>query len=94
MEWTDNEEGPDCFCGNPTVVKKQDDGSWLLCLFHTHEAGTMFPLPPEKPDGWPTIEHLAEIGIRAAEHSEPEDGYICICQNCHNKRMSELEKEE
>ncbi len=52
--WTDNEDGPDCQCGNPTVVKLMPDGKpVLMCLFHTGEAGAIFPLPSERPETWP-----------------------------------------
>ena len=52
--WVNNDEGPECFCGNPTVVKTDfKKYAVLLCLFHTREAGSIFALPPEKPDWWP-----------------------------------------
>lgn len=55
MNWTENEDGPECSCGNPTVVKfSHDTGrAFLLCLFHTPEAGCWFQLPVERPDDWP-----------------------------------------
>lgn len=52
-DWTNNEDGPDCACGNPTVVKLTNDGPLLLCLFHTDKAGASFELPRERPDDWP-----------------------------------------
>ena len=53
--WTENEDGPDCACGNPTVVKIMPGGQVvLMCLFHTREAGAFTYLPPDKPEGWPT----------------------------------------
>jgi hypothetical protein len=55
--WTENENGPGCGCGNPTVVKMLPDGSWaLMCLFHTSDAGMFTQLPSERPDGWPDSE--------------------------------------
>jgi len=51
--WTENEDGPDCACGNPTVVKIMPDGKpVLVCFFHTSEAGMVTPLPAERPAGW------------------------------------------
>lgn len=53
MTWTENEPGPDCSCGNPTVVKATPDGNFvLLCFFHTAEAGAVTVLPPERPPDW------------------------------------------
>jgi hypothetical protein len=52
--WRENEEGPDCACGCPRVVKIMPNGrAILLCLFHTGEAGAYTPLPAERPEGWP-----------------------------------------
>lgn len=52
--WRDNEDGPDCECGWPRVVKRLPDGRFvLMCFGHTGEAGQVWALPPEKPDGWP-----------------------------------------
>lgn len=55
MLWTNNELGPHCFCGNPTVVKTETfgEGPMLLCLFHTSEEGALFNLPDERPEWWP-----------------------------------------
>jgi hypothetical protein len=51
--WTDNEDGPDCACGNPTVVKILPSGrAILLCLFHTAESGSYTELPAERPADW------------------------------------------
>lgn len=56
MNWTENESGPDCACGNPTVVKLTPDGSAvLLCIFHTQETGLFTPLPARRPDNWPEL---------------------------------------
>jgi hypothetical protein len=52
--WTNNENGPDCACGNPTVVKITPAGRpVLLCLFHTPLDGSVTTLPDERPPGWP-----------------------------------------
>lgn len=68
MKWTDKEEGPTCYCGMPTVVVVDEDGNAdLLCLFHSSEAGAIFPLPRDKrPDNWP---HLTdnEVDVVMAE---------------------------
>jgi len=54
--WTENEDGPECGCGNPTVVKIHPDGrALLLCLFHTIGEGLITELPAERPVGWPGI---------------------------------------
>lgn len=54
QQWRENEDGPECSCGNPTVVKLMPDGSAaLLCLFHTSEAALFTSLPAERPAGWP-----------------------------------------
>jgi hypothetical protein len=48
--WRENEDGPDCACGEPTVVKLLPDGTAvLLCFFHTGEAGAYTRLPAERP---------------------------------------------
>lgn len=53
--WRENEDGPDCACGEQTVVKILPDGqAILLCFFHTGEAGMYTPLPDERPEEWPT----------------------------------------
>ena len=53
--WRENEDGPDCACGEPTVVKLLPDGTpVLMCFFHTAEAGAITRLPAERPDGWPS----------------------------------------
>lgn len=59
-DWQNNEDGPLCVCGNPTIVKLSSDGPALLCLFHISGAGALFPLPIERPDDWPdwTIERV------------------------------------
>jgi len=55
-EWT-KEKGPDCYCGCPTWVepKMGNDGAYLICIFHTKEAGASFPLPSCRPDNWPNL---------------------------------------
>jgi hypothetical protein len=51
--WVSNEPGPDCSCGNATVVKQTPDGGFvLLCLFHTADAGLITALPDHRPDNW------------------------------------------
>lgn len=57
MEWKETEDGPDCTCGNPTVVKltmKRDgsESAILLCLFHTAEEGMATELPAVRPADW------------------------------------------
>jgi len=59
--WVNNEDGPDCTCGDPTVVKTvATGGAVLICLFHTNEAGVSYRLPDEAPDNWSemTIEQV------------------------------------
>ena len=52
--WTENEDGPDCRCGGPAVVKRLPAGGWvLMCFAHTPEAGLIMNLPPQRPGGWP-----------------------------------------
>jgi hypothetical protein len=50
--YVNNEAGPDCTCGNPTVVKLVDGGAGLLCLFHTYEAGAFSRLPVMTEEQW------------------------------------------
>ena len=75
-EWV-KEKGPECFCGMPTMVHVDDDGkAWLLCVFHTNEAGAMFPLPKNgRPDDWPDSprEAINEIMKRGSEEDEESD---------------------
>lgn len=53
MPWTENEDGPDCCCGNPTIVKILPDGDpVLMCFFHTAETGMITKLPLAKPADW------------------------------------------
>lgn len=70
--WTNNEDGPDCTCGEPTVVKLVEalhSGSKravLLCLFHSGEAGRIVPLPTQRPanfSDW-TIDDVALAIVR------------------------------
>jgi hypothetical protein len=53
--WVNNEDGPDCFCGGPTVVKILPDGAFLLCLFHERAEGKLYQLPNEAPDEFPNL---------------------------------------
>lgn len=72
-QWIDKEKGPECFCGMPTAVFLCEDGTAaLLCIFHTDEAGAMFPLPSERPDNWPEIprEELNALMIKGAEEAD------------------------
>lgn len=58
MTWIDNEAGPTCTCGGPTVVKVSDRAApLLLCLFHTAAAGAVWTLPADRPDDWPNSPH-------------------------------------
>jgi hypothetical protein len=61
--WVDNEDGPDCTCGDPTVVKAHPNGYILLCLFHTGAEGQFMKLPEEAPDNWEalTIEQVRAL---------------------------------
>lgn len=62
-QWVNNESGPDCHCGNPTLVKVNSmGGAILLCLFHTSAEDVYWQLPEQRPDDWPnlTMEQLAE----------------------------------
>lgn len=56
-EWIKSEMGPECYCGNPTIVHVAEDGrAMLMCFFHTYEAGASFALPKGgRPDGWPNL---------------------------------------
>jgi hypothetical protein len=55
--WTENESGPDCACGDPTVVKLLPDGNAVLvCFFHTRNSGLYTPLPAQRPADWPEQE--------------------------------------
>lgn len=79
MNWTDREKGPECFCGMPTMVVVSEDGKRadLMCIFHSYEAGAMFPLPVDgRPDKWPDMtndemKELVEAGI-AEQDQESE----------------------
>ena len=78
MNWTNGEKGPECFCGMPTGVVVSQDGKRvdLMCIFHTYEAGAMFPLPRDKrPDNWPNLtndemQKLVEEGTAEQEAEE------------------------
>lgn len=73
-EWTNNEDGPECTCGAPTIVKVIPIGQFLepqmpgrrkqavlMCITHTRAEGVYFALPEERPDDWPwTIERVQE----------------------------------
>lgn len=54
--WANNEDGPDCYCGNPTVVKIiPPRGAILICLFHTSAEGVYQQLPDEAPNNWDEV---------------------------------------
>jgi hypothetical protein len=54
--YVENEDGPDCVCGNATVVKFVDGVPGLMCLFHTSEAGVYSRLPPDMTEeNWQSI---------------------------------------
>lgn len=63
MSWIENEDGPDCDCDNPTVVKLVGDKAVLLCLFHTQAEGAYIPLPPQRPHNWSdlTIKQVRQL---------------------------------
>jgi hypothetical protein len=78
MNWTHGEKGPECYCGMPTGVVVSEDGKRadLLCIFHTNEAGAMFPLPAERPANWPELseEDLTKCMVQGqAEDDAKED---------------------
>jgi len=61
--WTENEDGPICVCGEPTVVKIMPDGvPVLLCLFHTRESGAVKRLPADKPACFHPCDPDCEVG--------------------------------
>lgn len=69
-EWVAGEIGPKCFCGQNTVVTKDDFGFGLLCFAHQREFAALFPLPDEKPEGWPfegNRDKLTEVMMAAKE---------------------------
>lgn len=76
-KWIDKEEGPECFCGMPTAVYVREDGEAnLLCIFHSYDAGALFPLPKDgKPDNWPNIsrEELNALMKQGNDVAEDED---------------------
>ena len=55
MDWIDNEKGPKCGCGMPTLVKIMDGKPLLFCVFHEQEEGACWSLPKERPDNWADI---------------------------------------
>ena len=64
MKWIHGEQGPSCYCGQPTVVAVNELGEAdLLCYFHEKDSGAVFPLPSVKPEKWPhlTDEELDEV---------------------------------
>lgn len=76
-KWIDHERGPECFCGMPTGVIVNEDGTAeLLCIMHTYEAGAMFPLPAERPDNWPDLprDELNALMQKGAEEADARDG--------------------
>jgi len=73
MPWADKEPGPDCACGDPTVVVLDPTGrATLWCLWHSKEAGATFDLPSDRPDHWPdlTTEQMTELVDRGREEYE------------------------
>ncbi len=55
--WVNNEDGPTCDCGEPTLVKTTEDRAILLCFFHTSETGCYVSLPPMAPDNWADLSY-------------------------------------
>lgn len=52
MSWADGDLGPECECGDTTVVKRLPDGRLVaLCLFHDGEAGRYIPLDEDGHEG-------------------------------------------
>ena len=88
MKWIHGEAGPTCFCGLPTVVCLDKDGTQanLLCIAHTSEFGAMFPLPMnQKPDTWPevdadTMANLVDAGFVEQDKVEGTKSIIDIPQ--------------
>jgi hypothetical protein len=65
-DWIDNEDGPECKCGSPTVVKIMPGGrAVLLCIFHTAEYGLAMLLPQSKPDDWMAGQVLVDANEKA-----------------------------
>lgn len=53
MNWQSGDDGPECYCGSPTIVKELPNGSFvLICPLHGEGSGTYFSLPQVKPDDW------------------------------------------
>jgi len=75
MEWKNGEKGPTCFCGMPTAVVVDEEGSVnLLCVFHTSLAGALFPLPKDKrPDKWPEMTDEEMVALVDAGYEEQPD---------------------
>lgn len=74
--WTDREPGPNCYCGMPTCVVIVDDLPSLMCIFHSRDSGTMFPLPKGRPAKWPEMtdeEMKALVDQGIAEHDAAEE---------------------
>jgi hypothetical protein len=76
MNWTNGEKGPECFCGMPTTVTVFEGKAHILCIFHSSDAGMLFPLPIHgRPANWPNltndeIKTLVEQGF--AENPEED----------------------
>lgn len=78
MNWTHGEQGPTCFCGMPTYVMISEDNKRinLLCVFHTSEAGALFPLPiNDRPDNWLNLtdEEMSDLIDRGIKEQELEE---------------------
>jgi hypothetical protein len=47
MAFSPGDDGPECTCGETSVVVSTPEGPMALCFGHTPEAGRIFRLPPE-----------------------------------------------
>jgi hypothetical protein len=50
--YVNNEVGPDCSCGEPTIVKFVNGSPLLVCFFHSGPAGSYNKLPPITEENW------------------------------------------
>lgn len=74
-QWVNNESGPTCQCGDPTLVKQATDGKWMLvCLTHTAAEGASWQLPkrpprglPDSPNDWPAFLWPEDAGKATGE---------------------------
>lgn len=65
--WVNNEDGPDCECGEPTVVKLHNGGAILMCFFHTGAEGCYFELPPMAPDNFSNMTYAEVFNLEVVK---------------------------